>query len=168
MLFFSDGLIIDFCCMIALYNGARKLVVKKLKMKMLKTWVNQHGEYYTCDSELLSAANITLTVKGKHNPYAHINTHRHTHTHTRNWRSILGIAVWQLGEVGHTHAHTHTHTHSHTHTHTHVGACRRKHRLPSRPQHGLDRCSSCMSWRCVEAAVHAAPARLRNLSPPPS
>jgi len=82
MLFFSDGLIIDFCCMIALYNGARKLVVKKLKMKMLKTWVNQHGEYCTCDSELLSAANITLTVKGKHNPYAHINTHTHTHTHT--------------------------------------------------------------------------------------
>jgi len=74
MLFFSDGPMIDFCCMIALYNGARKLVVKKSKMKMLKTWVNQHGEYYTCDSELLSAANITLTVKGKHNLLMHIET----------------------------------------------------------------------------------------------
>mmetsp|Transcript_55365 Transcript_55365/g.81387 ORF Transcript_55365/g.81387 Transcript_55365/m.81387 type:complete len:686 (-) Transcript_55365:79-2136(-) len=72
--FFSDGSMVDFCRMISDYNRVKMMVVKKSKMKMLMTWDNRNDVYYVCNSEPLSASNITLTVKGKHNLLMHIDT----------------------------------------------------------------------------------------------
>ena len=69
--FFSDGSMVDFC---RNYNGVKMTVVKKSKMKMLKTWDNRNDDYYVYNSEPPSATNITLTVKGKHNLLMHIDT----------------------------------------------------------------------------------------------
>ena len=80
-IFFDDGPFLDFCETIALFNGSSKKIVKRSKLKMLKTWTNRNNEHYEYRGGLRpeigtvrDVGNIVLTAKGKHNLLMHIDT----------------------------------------------------------------------------------------------
>jgi hypothetical protein len=80
-IFFVDGPFLDFCETIALFNGSPKPIVKRSKLKMLKTWTNHKNEHYEYLGgprpqvvTVRDAGNIVLTPKGKHNLLMHIDT----------------------------------------------------------------------------------------------
>jgi hypothetical protein len=80
-IFFNDGPFLDFCETIALFNGSSKKIVKRSKLKMLKTWTNRNNEHYEYRGGLRpeivtvrDVGNIVLTAKGKHNLLMHIDT----------------------------------------------------------------------------------------------
>jgi len=88
-IFFDDGPFLDFCETIALFNGSSKSIVKKSKLKMLKTWTNRNNEYYDYlggpRPQVLvvrDMGNIVLTVKGKHNLLMHIDTEEERLAHS--------------------------------------------------------------------------------------
>ncbi len=80
-IFFVDGPFLDFCETIALFNCTSKCIVKRSKLKMLKTWTNRNNEHYeyigdTPQPQVFTArdvGNIVLKVKGKHNLLMHID-----------------------------------------------------------------------------------------------
>jgi hypothetical protein len=79
---FADGPFLDFCVMIAKFNGTSSSSVKKSKFKMLQTWTNrdnEHYEYVVSQQRpqvltMRDMGNIVLMVKGKHNLLMHIDT----------------------------------------------------------------------------------------------
>ena len=79
---FADGPFLEFCVMIAKFNGTSSSSVKKSKFKMLQTWTNRDNEHYDYvvgqqRPQVLTMrdmGNIVLMVKGKHNLLMHIDT----------------------------------------------------------------------------------------------
>jgi hypothetical protein len=70
---FADGPFLDFCVMIAKFNGTKSVIVRNSKFKMLQTWANRDNEHYDYVGgqrpqvlTMRDMGNIVLTVKGKH------------------------------------------------------------------------------------------------------
>jgi hypothetical protein len=77
---FADGPFLDFCVMIAKFNGTKSVIVRNSKFKMLQTWANRDNEHYDYVGgqrpqvlTMRDMGNIVLTVKGKHNLLMHID-----------------------------------------------------------------------------------------------